>query len=167
MVENWSGHLLPEVSRTFRNSAAWHQIEAELLTVAEAQAACDLRSSAAVRGEENQGVDAPPEASRRVATAHPPRNQEQLGRKRGRRPNEERRAALRNEITKYGDAWRDELGEIFKELDRQGVPLGDFHGRKIDLGDGQRTSASKWEDLDLTMGAERSQIIDTLRKYID
>jgi hypothetical protein len=45
--------------------------------------------------------------------------------------------------------------------------LGDFQGMEIDLGDGQISRVSKWEDLDLTAGEQRSQIVDTLRKYAD
>ncbi|HEV2175542.1 MAG TPA: hypothetical protein VGR71_18345, partial [Nitrospira sp.] len=85
--------------------------------------------------------------------------------RRGRRPNEDRRDAIRSAITKYGDEWRDHLGDIFNELDGKEVPLGDLQARKIDLGDGESTKVSKWDDLDLAQGEQRRQIIDVLRKY--
>jgi hypothetical protein len=88
-------------------------------------------------------------------------------RKRGRRPGDERRAAIHEEIMKYGGGWRDHLGEIFEELDRKEIPLGNFYGKKVDLGDSTRTSVSKWGDLDLTHGKQRSQIVDVIRKYAD
>jgi hypothetical protein len=88
-------------------------------------------------------------------------------RRRGRRPNPERRDAIRNAISKHGDQWRDHLDEIFKELDRQEVPLGDFQGTKIDLGDGHSVKVSKWEDLELAEGEQRRQIVDVIRKYMD
>jgi len=85
--------------------------------------------------------------------------------RRGRRPNLQRRDAINIAIGKYGDAWRDHLSEIVDELDNNGVHLGDFHGTKIDLGDGSSTAASRWEHLDLAQGDERKKIIDALRKY--
>ena len=88
-------------------------------------------------------------------------------RRRGRRPNQERRDAIQDAITKHGDECRDHLSEIFKELDSKDVPLGDFHGREIDLGDGESTKVLKWDDLDLAQGEQRKQIIDSLRKYPD
>ena len=88
-------------------------------------------------------------------------------RRRGRRPNPERRNAIRNAISKHGDLWRDHLDEIFKELDRQQAPLGDFQGTKIDLGDGESAKVSKWEDLELAEGEQRRQIVDVIRKYTD
>ncbi|HEY7339076.1 MAG TPA: hypothetical protein VH639_29575 [Bryobacteraceae bacterium] len=80
--------------------------------------------------------------------------------RRGRRANEERRAALHDELTKYGDGWRDHLGEIFTGLDTKEVELGDFAGRKIDLGDGQKQTVRCWDDLDFAEGEGRKQIID-------
>ena len=87
------------------------------------------------------------------------------GRKRGRPPDQGRRDAIRSAISKHGDRWREHLGEILEELDTQEVPLRDFQGRKIDLGDGQSEKVSKWQDLDLAAGKERRQIVDMLRKY--
>jgi len=87
--------------------------------------------------------------------------------KRGRRPDKERRDAIRNEISKHGEQWRDHLSEIFTELDNQGVRLGDFQNIKIDLGDGQSSSVSSWGDLDLAQGEQLRQIVDSLRKYAD
>jgi len=87
--------------------------------------------------------------------------------KRGRRSNPERRDAILNAIRKQGEGWRDHLPEILTELDSQGVPLGDFLGMKIDLGDGDNSKVSRWEDLDLAVGEQRSKIVDTLRKYAD
>jgi hypothetical protein len=87
--------------------------------------------------------------------------------RRGRRPNQDRREAIHNAIARHGDEWRDHLGDIFKELDGKEVPLGDFQAREIDLGDGESTKVSKWDDLDLACGEQRRQIIDVLRKYAD
>jgi hypothetical protein len=87
--------------------------------------------------------------------------------RRGRRPDKERRDAIRNAISKHGDQWRDHLSEIFTELDSQEVPLGDFQNTKIDLEDGQSTKVSRWDDVDLALGEQRRQIIDALRKYTD
>src|ERR1035438_9707960 len=39
------------------------------------------------------------------------------GKRRGRRPDQKRRDAICNAISKHGDAWRDHLSEILKELD--------------------------------------------------
>jgi hypothetical protein len=47
------------------------------------------------------------------------------------------------------------------------VPLGDFQGMKIDVGEGENTPARSWADLGLAEGNQRKQIIDTLRKYSD
>jgi hypothetical protein len=85
----------------------------------------------------------------------------------GRHPKPERRDAIQGAIRKYGDLWRDHLHEIFAELDSNQTVLGDFQRMKIDLGDGNGEWVSKWEDLDLAAGKQRSQILDTLRKYID
>ena len=72
---------------------------------------------------------------------------------------------IRKAIEKHGEAWRDHLGEILTELNSQDVPLGDFQTIKIDVGDGQSTSVSSWCDLDLAVGEQRRQILETLRKY--
>ena len=90
----------------------------------------------------------------------------ETGKKRGRHRDQERRDAIRNAITKYGDAWRDRVSDVFKELDSKNVPLGDFLGREIDLGDGDSTKVSKWDDLDLAQGEQRRKIVDALRKYL-
>jgi hypothetical protein len=87
--------------------------------------------------------------------------------KRGRRSNPERREAIRKAIEKHGEPWRDHLAEILTELDSQEVPLGDFQGRKIDLGDGQSSKVSSWDDLDLAQDEQRRQVLDALRKYLD
>jgi len=86
--------------------------------------------------------------------------------KRGRIPKPIRREAIHNAIIKQGDEWRDHLSEIFRELDSEDVFLGDFLGREIDLGDGQTTKVSKWDDLDLAQGDQRKRIVDTLRHYL-
>ena len=86
---------------------------------------------------------------------------------RGRRPDRERRDAIRSAVRKYGAGWRDHLSEIFRELDSVEASLGDFQALKIDLGDGQSRQVSSWDDLDLAQGAQRRQIVDTLRKYAD
>lgn len=85
--------------------------------------------------------------------------------RRGRLPNQKRRDALHKAIAKHGNGWRDHLSDIFKELDEQEVPMGDYEGYKIDFGDGQNQEASKWDDLDLATDAQRRKIIDFLRKY--
>jgi hypothetical protein len=87
--------------------------------------------------------------------------------KRGRRPNALRRDAIASAINKHGDDWRVQLPEILRDLDSNDVFLGDFTGMKIDLGDDQTTTVSKWEDLDLSQGEERKKIIDVLRKYVN
>jgi hypothetical protein len=92
---------------------------------------------------------------------------EDTARRRGRRPNQGRRDAIHNAIAKHGDGWRDRLSDIFKELDSQDVPLGDFLGKDLDLGGGEHTKVSKWDDLDLALGEQRKGIIDVLRKYVD
>jgi hypothetical protein len=89
-----------------------------------------------------------------------------IGKKRGRHSNLERRAAIRDAITKHGDWWRDHLTEIFADLDGRSTPLGNFEGLEIDLGDDTTERAVKWEDLDLTHGDQRAKVIDTLRKYV-
>jgi hypothetical protein len=91
----------------------------------------------------------------------------QTSKRRGRRPNPERREAIREALSKHGDQWRDHLHEIFSELDGAAVSLGDFQGVKISLGDGESQTATKWEDLDLAEGEDRARIIDALRKYLD
>jgi hypothetical protein len=87
--------------------------------------------------------------------------------RRGRRPNQKRRESIRSAIEKHGEEWRDYLSEIFKELDAGNVPVGDFQLMEIDLGDGQKLKASKWEELDFAEKDQRKQIIDALRKYTD
>jgi hypothetical protein len=89
------------------------------------------------------------------------------GKRRGRRPDKKRRAAIRKAIAKHGDRWRDLLSDVFTELDTNKVPLGDFQSMMIDLGGNQSLAVSKWEDLDYAVGDERRKIIDVLRKYSD
>jgi hypothetical protein len=103
-------------------------------------------------------ISAPENASRPVL---------KTGKRRGRRPNQERRDGIRTVIRAHGGQWRDHLNDIFSELDSQEVPLGDFQTLKIDLGEGQSAPVSAWADLDLAVGEQRRQIIDTLRKYTD
>ena len=87
-------------------------------------------------------------------------------RKRGRRPNADRRSAIQKAILKHGDEWRNHLDDIFKELDEADVYLGDFQPMKIDLEDGESIKVENWGDLGLANGAQRNKIIDVLRKYI-
>ena len=89
------------------------------------------------------------------------------GKRRGRRPNQERRDAIRAAIRAHGGQWRDHLDDIFTDLDSQAVPLGDFQNMKIDLDEGKSTPVSTWPDLDLAAGAQRRQIVDVLRKYVN
>jgi hypothetical protein len=88
-------------------------------------------------------------------------------RRRGRRPNTSRGTSIRSAINKYGDDWRSHFPEICNELEADDVFLGNFRGEKIDLGDGQSVTVSKWSDLDLAEGAQRKRILDVLRKYRD
>jgi hypothetical protein len=87
--------------------------------------------------------------------------------RRGRRRNQGRRDAIHDAIAKHGGAWRDYLSDIFAELESKDVPLGDFQGQEIDLGDGHNAKVWKWTDLDLAQGDQLKQIVDALRKYID
>jgi hypothetical protein len=89
------------------------------------------------------------------------------GKRRGRRPNQERRDAVCTAIRTHGGQWRDHLNDIFTDLDRQEVPLGGFQSVKIDLGEGESAPVSTWADLDLADGEQRRQIVDALRKYTD
>jgi hypothetical protein len=70
-------------------------------------------------------------------------------------------------MSKRRGTWRDQLPEILNELDVNEVPLGNFHGIRIGVGDGCTVLVSKWEDLDLAAGDDRGRIIDALRKYLD
>jgi hypothetical protein len=88
-------------------------------------------------------------------------------RKRGRRSNPERREAIKQAILKHGGPWRDHLEEIFEELDREEVELGDLQITRIDLGDGKSKRVSSWDDLGLTDGEQRKKLIDALRKYLE
>lgn len=90
-----------------------------------------------------------------------------IAKRRGRRANQARRDAIRNAMSKHGDQWRDHLSEIFTELDSQPVAIGDLQAMKIDLGDGQIAPVLKWADLELTVGDQRRQILDALRKYTE
>jgi hypothetical protein len=110
-----------------------------------------------------QGIEKPKDEGD-PANIRQPRNRK-TAKKRGRRPNPDRRDAIGKAIEKHGEEWRDHLGEIFAELDRQNVPLGDFQSIKVDVGDGQSAKISSWDDLDLAEGEQRRQILDTLRKY--
>jgi hypothetical protein len=107
------------------------------------------------------------DSSELVATPNSSPQGSDTGRRRGRRPNPERREAIRSAIDKHGDQWRDHLSDIFGDLDSQGVHLGDFLGIRIDLDDGQSTNVSKWDDLELAVGDQRRQVVDALRKYLD
>jgi len=86
-------------------------------------------------------------------------------RKRGPRRDQRRWDAIRSEMGKHGESWREHLSEILRELDANQVSLGNFHGMSIDLGEGEKCAAWKWGDLDLAQGQDRERIIDTLRKY--
>jgi hypothetical protein len=88
------------------------------------------------------------------------------GNRRGRRPNQARRDAIRNAIRRHGDQWRDHLTEIFSDLDSQDAALGSFQSIKIEL-PGATSKVMSWVDLDLTDGEQRKKIIDILRKYVD
>ena len=68
----------------------------------------------------------------------------EIVKKRGRRSNNVRRAAIHDEIAKYGDRWREHTADIFSELERKQIEMGDFAGAEIDLGDGQNQKAWTW-----------------------
>jgi hypothetical protein len=85
----------------------------------------------------------------------------------GRPPDIERRESIRLAIGKHGAEWRDHFTEIVEELDANEVPLGDFNGKMIHIGDSEPVKTSKWQDLDLADGKDRSRIIDAFRKYLD
>jgi hypothetical protein len=89
------------------------------------------------------------------------------GRRRGRLPDRERRAAIHKAIIQYGSQWRDHLSEVYTELEDLEAALGGFQAMTIDLGDGESTKVSKWTDLDLADGKQRRKIVDCLRKYVD
>jgi len=89
------------------------------------------------------------------------------GKRPGRRPDKERRDAIRSAIRAHGGHWREHLEDIFAELDRRKVPLGDFKILRMDLDDGQSAQVSTWADLGLAEGVQRRQIVDVLRKYTD
>ncbi len=87
--------------------------------------------------------------------------------RRGRRPDQERRDAIRTTIRAHGGQWREHLEDIFTELDRRKVSLGNFQILRMDLDDGQSARVSTWADLGLAEGEQRRQIVDVLRKYTD
>jgi hypothetical protein len=103
-------------------------------------------------GESEISQEAPPEQSR-------------TQRRGGRVPKITRRTAIRSAINKHGDDWRDHLREICDELKAGDVDLGDFQGRKIDLGEGHSVRVSSWSDLELAEGRQLQSIHDVLRKY--
>jgi len=111
---------------------------------------------------ESRRTESEPEAAPSSTTSQRVRIRAQ---RRGRHPNQERRAAICKAIGKHGNQWRDHLGEIFAELDSLEVSLGDCQSLKIDLDEGDSYTVSRWDDLDLSQGKQRSRIIDTLRKY--
>jgi hypothetical protein len=122
------------------------------------------------RGSNNSGVEVTgvdPAQPPNIIPRSPSTEISQTSKRRGRRPNPERREAIREALSKYSDQWRDHLHEIFPELDWAAVSLGDFQGVKISLGDGESQTVNKWEDLELAEGEERARIIDALRKYLD
>jgi hypothetical protein len=88
-------------------------------------------------------------------------------RRRGRRPNQERRDAIHQAISRNGDKWRDHLPDIFGELDNKDVFLGNFQRLEIDVGEGKITKVQSWDDLGLAEGKQLKRIIDALRKYAD
>jgi hypothetical protein len=87
-------------------------------------------------------------------------------RKPGKRPDPHYRNAVRKAISQHGSEWRDHLCDIFRELDKQGLPLKGFQDLKIDLGDGKQSRVSSWSELDLLEGEQRRKVIDALRKYL-
>jgi len=91
--------------------------------------------------------------------------QNRAARPRGRQPDVSRRNAIRKEMQKFGTKWRDHLPEIFQALDSEKIPLGDLLDRSIQLDEGRSLRVEKWEDLDLAIGEDRRQIIDSMRKY--
>ena len=75
-------------------------------------------------GNSGSPVSTRPESKRSVDGLRAPDVQGLKGKRRGRRPDQKRRAAIRSAISKHGDEWREHLAEIFAELDSQEVDLG-------------------------------------------
>jgi hypothetical protein len=175
--DNFRNHLAPEfipkMIRQIRRGLSWYPHGHEDLTYFLAPRI--LRWQHAVPVHEIQPSSHPlqsrvshaPSIKRgRAKTAIEESNgPEESTRRRGRRRNQGRRDAIHSAIAKHGDEWRDHLSDIFAELDGNDVPLGDFRGREIDLGDGQNAKVWKWTDLDFAQGDQLKQIVDTLRKY--
>jgi hypothetical protein len=116
----------------------------------------------------DHGSSGGPSARNKVIAANlEPGGAEPAGRRRGSPPDQERRDAIREAITKHGDKRRENLSDIFADLDKKEVPLGNFQNIKVNLGDDQFSRVSIWADLDLAEGAQRTRIIDAIRKYTD
>jgi hypothetical protein len=155
-----SHHKLSPATRALRLLGESQPVQDDLKR--QLQAAIAERDYAVSR--ELPGTGRLPSESEAVSATHKQLNP---AKRRGRRPNLERRDAIRGAMGRHGDGWRNHLSEIFLELDDGNVDLGDFGATEVHLGDGQTTKVLKWEDLDLTEGNERTRIIDVLRKYVD
>ena len=133
-------------------SAEAHQFQADLASLDG-----EFRKKAAEQARQGARVSAAPDYPEPLKAA----------RRRGKRPNPQRRDAIRNAISKHGKPWRDHLNEIFTDLDSsQEVALGNFQGMKIDVGEGVDRPVLTWADLDLAAGKQRRKILDVLRKYM-
>lgn len=166
--------LIPKMIRQIRCDLSWYPHGQEDLTYFLAPRILRWRHGVPVH--QTQPPSPPPGRVRHVTSIKRGRAEtaieesngpEEATKKRGRPPNQGRRDAIYSAIAKHGDEWRDHLSDIFAELDGNDVPLGDFTGREIDLGDGQNAKAWKWTDLDFAQGNQLKLIIDVLRKYAD
>jgi hypothetical protein len=177
--DNFRNHLVPELIpkmiRQIRCDLSWYPHGQEDLTYFLAPRILRWRHGVPVH--ETQPSSHPLQGRVRHATSiksgrapsaiEGPNGPEEATKRRGRRRNQGRRDAIHSAIAKHGDEWRDHLSDIFAELDGNDVPLGDFTGREIDLGDGQNAKAWKWTELDFAQGDQLKQIVDALRKYTD
>jgi hypothetical protein len=161
---------IDEPEQTLRSDGAAGKMPRQNIgdSAQDAQAPTDRQQGEkpSMRNQKTEGID---KALREIAAASAAPAPEPLktGKRRGRRPNQPRRDAIRNTISKHGEPWRDHLSEIFADLDSQAVALGDFQVMKIDVGEGVGTPVLTWADLDYASGEQRRQIIGALRKYTD
>jgi hypothetical protein len=139
--------ILPEVRHSIEDSVEWRRYRDELLEVAEGYTPVvsrradltensslkELAAPAGLAGPESADHAGIPEhrlaeASNRQMSA--PENASlqvlKTGKRRGRRPNQERRDAIRTAVRTHADQWRDHLSDIFTELDRHNVPLAPY-----------------------------------------
>ena len=175
--DNFRNHLVPELIpkmiRQIRCDLSWYPHGQEDLTYFLAPRILRWRHGVPVHETQSSSHPLPSRVNHASSTKkgqtktaiEESNSPEEPTRRRGRRQNQRRRDAIHHAIAKHGDEWRDCVSDIFNELDREDVFLGDFQGKDIDLGDGQSVKVRKWDDLDLAEGKQRKRIIDALRKY--